>query len=276
LLNNPTLNESLIIRKTGGATLDTFTIYLDNSSLLAFSNFKTSSGIGTGQVKYFVSEPTNNLYEGLFAEGQTILDIGGIANAYTEPHGKPWETAAQGTVTAPPGWLSKDFSDSGNFGSTSNYLNPARNYTTESPVGNINYTLIFKRSTPTPDSSLQINGQLIASAPINTSPLGNGEQIEFKFEDIYLLPTMDGVGAHGSGVLNQPYEPVNSAYANPLTDFNNLLRLVDLYDPTAFDTNTRTWKELLTGPLGTNDYLGRWTATDGPPGPFDIEPQAIF
>jgi hypothetical protein len=271
LLNDPKLNESLIIRKTKGATLQDFTIYLDNSSLLAFSNFKTSSGLGTGQVKYFVSEPTNNLYEGLFAEGQSVLDIGGIANAYTEPLGRPWTGAAQGTVTAPRGWLSKDFSDSGNFGSTSNYLNPARNYTTDSPVGNINYTLIFKRSQATSDSSLQIQGLSNFSAPINTSPLDNGEQIEFKFEDIYLLPSMPG-GLNG---LDPPYEPVNSAYADPSTDFNNLLRLVDLYEPTAFDTNTKTWKELLTGPLGTNNILGSWTVTNEGP-TFNIEPEAIF
>jgi hypothetical protein len=276
LLNDPTLNESLIIRKTGGATLETFTIYLDNSLLLAPSNFKTTSGLGTGQVKYFVSEPTNNLYEGLFAEGgSSAQEIGGIANAYEPALGKPWETeGSQGTVTAPRGWLSRDFTNS-NFGSTGNYVNPAINYTTESPVGNVLYTLIFKRSTPDSNSSLQIQGLQNSDAPIGTSPLENGDKIEFKFEDIYLLPSMSG-GSDGSGVLNPPYEPVNSAYANPLTDFNNLLRLVDLYEPTAFDTNTRTWKEILTGPLGTNNYLGNWTSTVAPTVLIDIEPQAIF
>jgi hypothetical protein len=277
LAQNPKLNESLIIRKQQGSTLNTFTIYLDNNLLLAPGNFKTSSGLGLGQVKYFVSEPVN-LYEGLFAEDQGVLTIGGIANAYEPELGKPWETGGQGIIKAPSGWNSQDFSQVSDFGITSNYLNPALNYISDTPAGNINYTLVFSRSQSTSDSSLKIQGLQTSGGGLGSPPLLNGQEIEFKFEDIYLLPNMTGPGgdaALGSGVLNQPFEPVNSAFADPVSDFNNLLRLVDLYEPTAFDTNSITWKEILTGPVGNNAYLGSWTV-QGSTTQVEIEPQAIF
>jgi hypothetical protein len=95
------------------------------------------------------------------------------------------------------------------------------------------------------------------------------QQIEFKFEDIYLVPgfNVTSGGSLGDGVLDPPWEPVS--FVNPQSggSFNKLLRLKDLYDPASFDTTTLTWKDIL---FQGNTLIGNYNNTT------NIEPEAIF
>ena len=144
--------------------------------------------------------------------------------------------------------------------------------------GNPSYVLQYKAFGGSYDAPAGLYPLMIeatkADGHTSSTILEPSQQIELKFEDIYLVPGFDVPpgGTTGDGILDAPWEPVPPELANPQSggSFNNLLRLKDLYDPLVFPTSGFKWKDIL---FNKDTLIGTYNMNTTT---YNIEPEAIF